>query len=233
MTALRHARLLRQTGRPHQQRASQDFQAHGLNITAQTNLKSTNFLDTTMDLESGTHKPYRKPNDEPLYIHVKSNHPPTITKHIPTAIEKRIRELSSNERVFSMAAPPYNAALKKSGYERTITYDDGGAPTTLKKKRKNRQRKTTWFNPPFSRNVETNVGSQFLKLIDRHFPRGCKLRKIFNRNTMKVSYSCMKNMDSIIKSHNARIMRQNNTTTNATKTCNCRDKGACPCVESA
>ncbi|XP_071836630.1 uncharacterized protein [Apostichopus japonicus] len=112
------------------------FQAHGLNITAQTNLKSTNFLDTTLDLESGTHKPYRKPNDEPLYIHVKSNHPPTITKHIPTAIEKRIRELSSNEGVFSMAAPPYNAALKKSGYERTISYDDGGAPTTPKKKKK-------------------------------------------------------------------------------------------------
>ena len=38
----------------------------------------------------------------------------------------------------------------------------------------------------------------------------------------------MSNVESIIKSHNARILRQLNMTTNNTKTCNCRNKGECP-----
>ena len=42
------------------------FNELGLNITAQANQLSTNFLDITFDLSNGTHKPYRKPNDEPL-----------------------------------------------------------------------------------------------------------------------------------------------------------------------
>ena len=35
----------------------------------------------------------------------------------------------------------------------------------------------------------------FLKLLDRHFPRGHKFRKTFNRNTVKISCCYMKNMD--------------------------------------
>ena len=26
-----------------------------------------------------------------------------------------------------------------------------------------------WFNPPFSRNVSTNVAKKFLQLLDKHF----------------------------------------------------------------
>ena len=90
-----------------------------------------------------------------------------------------------------------------------------------------RRRKTTWFNPPFSKTVKTNVGKKFLRLIDRHFPRGSKLNKIFNRNTIKVGYSCMKNMKSIMKSHNSAILKKNNQKEPA-KTCNCRNKNSCP-----
>ncbi len=38
----------------------------------------------------------------------------------------------------------------------------------------------------------TNV----LHVIDKHFPPNHKLHKIFNRNTVKVSYSCMNNVKS-------------------------------------
>ena len=38
------------------------FNELGLNITAQTNQLSTNFLDITFDLSNGTYKPYRKPS---------------------------------------------------------------------------------------------------------------------------------------------------------------------------
>ena len=49
-----------------------------LKITAEANLRVVNFLDVTFDLTTGKHKPYRKPNDDPLYIHKLSNHPPTV-----------------------------------------------------------------------------------------------------------------------------------------------------------
>ena len=34
-----------------------------------------------------------------------------------------------------------------------------------------RQRKIIWFNPPFSVNVEINIGKTFLKLIDENFQK--------------------------------------------------------------
>ena len=44
------------------------FNDFGLNITVLTNQLQTNFLDLTLDLTNDTYKPYRKPNDTPLYI---------------------------------------------------------------------------------------------------------------------------------------------------------------------
>ena len=59
---------------------------------------------------------------------------------------------------------------------------------------RSRVRRIPWFNPPYSKNIKTRKGQQFLRLIDRHFPVGSKLYKLFNRSTVKVSYSCMPNM---------------------------------------
>ena len=57
-----------------------------------------------------------------------------------------------------------------------------------------------WFNPPFSKNVATKIGRYFLNLLDKHFPQDHKFHKIFNRNNIKVSYSCMPNIKSAINS---------------------------------
>ena len=65
----------------------------------------------------------------------------------------------------------------------------------------------------------------FLKLVDTHFPNGNKLHKIFNRNTVKVSYSCMSNVKSIITSHNTRIIRKSQPQDISAENCN---KHACP-----
>ena len=46
----------------------------GLAITIQFGLKTVDFLDTTLELNTSTYKPFRKPNDTPSYIHVQSNH---------------------------------------------------------------------------------------------------------------------------------------------------------------
>ena len=59
------------------------FDNLGLKIAALTNKHRTNFLDLTFDLNNGTYKPCRKPNDEPLYINQSSNHPPPILRELP------------------------------------------------------------------------------------------------------------------------------------------------------
>ena len=112
-------------------------------------------------------------------------------------------------------------ALKSSGYTEGITYLDK-QPT---KKKRNRQRNVIWFNPPFSNNVTTNIGATFLKLINKHFPKKSKLNNIFNRNTVKISYSCMPNIASIIKAHNKQISTSGTGTDPIT--CNCRKKDLC------
>ena len=44
--------------------------------------------------------------------------------------------------------------------------------------------------------MKSNIGKTFLNFTERYFPKTNKLRKIFNKNTVKVSYSCMGNMSS-------------------------------------
>ena len=58
-------------------------------------------------------------------------------------------------------------------------------------KKKTRKRKIMWFNTLYCVSVKTNFGRIFLKLIKKHFPGGNSLNKTFNKNTIKVSYSCM------------------------------------------
>ena len=74
-----------------------------------------------------------------------------------------------------------------------------------------------WFNTPYSQNVRTNIAKSFLYLIDKHFPKSHKLNKIFNRNNLKVNYSCSTNMTNIIKSHNQKILNENDEASNEKK----------------
>ena len=54
-----------------------------------------------------------------------------------------------------------------------------------------------WLNPPYSVNIVTKVGKHFLSLLGKHFPPHTKFHKIFNRNTIKISYSCLPNMKAV------------------------------------
>ena len=85
----------------------------------------------------------------------------------------------------------------------------------LRKKKQNTQkrkriRNIVWFHPPFSRNVTTNVAKTFLNLLDEHFHKSNKLHKIFNRNTVKVSYCCTVNLSYVIRSHNKNVINGKN-----------------------
>ena len=109
------------------------FKTFGLKITVLTNVMSANFLDVNLNLETGKHQPYRKPNDESLYIHVDSNHTPSIINQIPASVEKQISSLSADEETFQKAAPIYNRALNKSGFKTNIKFRPEGKSTSARK----------------------------------------------------------------------------------------------------
>ena len=93
--------------------------------------------------------------------------------------------------------------LETTSFNYKLTYRKPSPDTTH---RKNRPRNIIWFNPPYSQNVKTKVGKCFLTLIDKHFPKSNPLHKILNRNTLKLSYSCMNNVKAIISNHNKAVI---------------------------
>ena len=218
------------TSGPQNERIKKDFvrifRSKGLDITIQCNLKITNYLDVTLNLMDGTYRPYRKPDDETNYIHAESDHPPSILKQLPTAVERRISDLSANEQIFLQSKDHYQDALTKSGHKHQLKYNPSNPSNANRRKR---GRKIIWFNPPFSRSVVTDVGKQFLRLLDVHFPRHDPLHKIFNRWNVKVSYGCMPNIQAGINSHNKKILEEKEPL--ATGECNCRDPNECPLPE--
>ena len=135
-------------------------------------------------------------------------------------INKRLSELSCNQEEFNKVKPLYQGALSERNYKASLKFEK---PQYNNKR--NRLRKVTWSNPPFSQNVKTNIGKIFLKLVKQHFPKHHKLNKTFNKNTLKLSYCCMKNMSSIIKQHNVNIL---SAESNEKSSCNCRNKECCP-----
>ena len=117
----------------------------------------------------------------------------------------------------------YKEALTKTGFNDDIIYTPVIEGNNSERK-KTRKRKIIWFNPPYSINVETNIGKTFLKLVKKHFPRNNSFHKIFNKNTIKISYSCMRNISSIIASRNKSMLHPKAKEYG----CNCRNKKSCP-----
>ena len=109
--------------------------------------------------------------------------------------------------------------MNEAGYDHKLMFEPRN------EQRRNRNRKIIWYNPPFSKNVSTNVGRRFIHIIEKNFPKGSKLHKIFNKNNVKISYSCMDNMERIIDAHNKKILQK---TTLAADNCNCKIPENCP-----
>ena len=197
------------------------FRENGLSITIKANLDIVEFLDTEVCLSLGTYRVFTKPNNTLLYVNVKSNHPKSVIHNIPLGVQKRLSALSSSEEIFNQTVPPYQEALERSGHQHKLEFEKPNTST----KNKNRKRNITWFTPPFSLNVKTNIGAKTLKIIDTCFPPNSEMRKIVNRNTFKVSYSTMPNLKQVISKHNIKTSNQNRPLTveqqNLTG-CNCR-----------
>ena len=161
-------------------------------------------MDVSLILNNSNYKPYHKPDNETLYIHQDSNHLLMILKQILTSIEKRISTLLSNKTKFNDSKEIYQKALENSGYRQTLNPSSKNVSNI----KRNRKRNVIWFNPSFSANVKTKLGNYFLNLIRKHFRSRDKFSKLFNRNTMKVSYRCMPNNKAEIHKHNKNTLEK-------------------------
>ena len=112
---------------------------------------------------------------------------------------------------------------KDSGYDAKLQYVP---PQENLGRRRNRKRQIIWYNPPYSKNVKTKIGEEFLKLTKKHFTKRHKFHKLFNKNNVKVSYSAMPSMNAVINGHNKKVLSE--ISNQNERSCNCRNPELCP-----
>ena len=137
------------------------------------------------------------------YINIESTHPPSIIKQLQLSIESPFSSSSSAEKIFNNSVIPYQDALDRSGYKHKIKYKANIDTVSNKKQRK---RNIIWFNLPYRKNRKTNIGKIFLNPIKKHFPPHHKFHKLFNKNTVKISHSCTRNIKTMENPHNTKIL---------------------------
>ena len=187
------------------QKISTIFKAHNLTVKVEVNKRVVNYLNVTLNLMDGSHRDFMKPGQVIDYVHVESNHPPTVTKSIGQGVNHRLNVNSSSEAMFEAAKGPYQDALRRSGHTHILKYNPEEAGGTTRRRRRIKK-DIIWFNPPWCSSVATDVGRKFLNLVDASFPHSNPLSKIFNRKKVKVSYSTMPSLGRIIQGHNAKVI---------------------------
>ena len=73
---------------------------------------------------------------------------------------RRISNLPCNENEFDKAKRIYEPAIKNSGFNYSRK-----SQVPVENARRNRNKKTIWFDPLYSLNVKTNIGKVFLTLL--------------------------------------------------------------------
>ena len=185
---------------------------------------TVNFLDATLRTD-GSYKRYGRPSGAAKCVSRASNRPPSALGSIPESIQWRLGTISSSEDEFGGARDEYQKALEEAGYADTLAYDPN--INRANKPKGGRGRRIIWYNPPCSKNVATNIGGEFFELLCLHFPKQHPLHRLFNDNTVKLSYSCMPNMDSIVRAHNTEVLRKGEEDMGE-EGCGCGDRSSCP-----
>ena len=140
------------------------------------------YLDVPLNFNDDTYRLFHKyNNDQTIYIHVESDHSSQTIKKTARSIEKRLSHLFSPIRNFKIFC---EQLLRHCGYNEKLNY----TKENNKINQKFCQRKILWFNRPYSKSEKTNIGKLFLRLIKKHFHPTHKYRKLFNRNTIIISY---------------------------------------------
>ena len=90
----------------------------------------------------------------------------------------------------------------------TTTGTDTTNDTTTTTTKGRRKRRITYFNPPFSLLLATNIPREVKKIIQECFPKGSKIAKTINKNTIQTSYCTTANLGAIIKQHNNKLLQE-------------------------
>ena len=122
-------------------------------------MKTVNYLDVTLSLKSSTYQYYYYKNIQIKYINTESIIPPTIynqeTSNLyqtPTFIVILLRR--------NLQGRCYPIPRDKSGHKYKLKQK---ANINKGKDKKYGRRNIIWLNPPYSKNVKTNIGKIFLK----------------------------------------------------------------------
>ena len=73
------------------------------------------------------------------------------------------------------------------------------------------------------------MSREFEKLVEKHFKKDTLAGKLFNRNNLKVSYCCTRNIKTLIAAHNQKVLSGGGGSEERDRDCNCRGgRGNCP-----
>ena len=89
---------------------------------------------------------------------------------------------------------------------------------------------TLFFLEGISSTLDKNLvySTEFFRLLAKHFPPYYRLHKNCNKFNVKVSYSFVSNMATIICKHNKFILSNKAAANSTTPPCNCRNKASYP-----
>ena len=108
--------ILRNTSGPEADRKRKNiikiFKECGPSITYEVNIKIVDFLDVRFNLNYQICEPYRKLNNELVYIDKLSNHPPNIIADVPKSISKRLTNISC-KYIFSKTLKGKSFSVKR------------------------------------------------------------------------------------------------------------------------
>ena len=101
-----------------------------------------------------------------MYINKQSNHHLNIIADIPKVISKRLASISCNKNIFDRNVDIYQTALRYSGFDGKITYNDQSEQANnvnIEEANQARRREPAfiWYNPPYSTNVKANIVKTF------------------------------------------------------------------------
>ena len=126
---------------------------------------------------------------------------------------------SSTKEIFDIAKPLYEEALRNQGY--TNVELNFIPKEKIHKPKKSNAKKIIYCNLPWNVAVKSNIGKEFLSLIDTF--KNSLQGKYINRHSIKLSYSTMKNLGSHIAASNLKKVKQNPVKTTE-NTCKCENQ---------
>ena len=158
---------------------TREFKNFGLNITTEICRSVINFLDVTFNLKNNSYRPYSKPNNTAIYVNKKSNHSRNIIQMIPTSVNRRLSDISSDKDEFIASSQECQNSLNEAGYDHKLIFEPRN------EQRRIRNRKIIWYNPPFSKMFPLTSAEKLYISLKKTFQKEVNFTKSLTRTMLK------------------------------------------------